>query len=515
MRAVRPRPLFFVALAVVLLASLYLLSALHVFGPRLLPSDLSSSTELTPKVATANVEEGKTVPATISTITATGPLRVLTSNPRYFTDNSGKAIFLAGSHTWSNGMEDRGTVYPPLPFDYDGYMHFMKLHNFNWMRLWTAEMTRVSTSDDPFEDMIGPPFKWVRSLTCCANDGGNKFDFTQLDPNYFSRMRSRIIKAGQNGIYVSVMLFNGYMWEFDESAGDGNPFESGNNVNSVSCGGTCPSDATQISAQAWSYEQAYLRKVVDTVNDLPNVMYEVSNEAGSPYSDDWQASVIRSIKRYEATKAKQHPVGMTFQYQGGSDATLYQSQADWISPPRTKLPPVATGNKVVINDTDHSYSWNRMKADGPNGQREWAWENFAQGNNLAFMDPYLVGWPGRNEPGGRNADSHVGTNTDPYWDEIRNALTDIRNYGTKIDLANMTPRGSLSTSGFCLANPGSQYLIFSTGNYFALTTVAGPYTYEWFDPSKHTVVQTGVVTVGTSQNWTAPFSGDSVLWLHK
>ncbi len=487
MRAVRPRPLFFVALAVVLLASLYLLSALHVFGPRLLPSDLSSSTELTPKVATANVEEGKTVPATISTITATGPLRVLTSNPRYFTDNSGKAIFLAGSHTWSNGMEDRGTVYPPLPFDYDGYMHFMKLHNFNWMRLWTAEMTRVSTSDDPFEDMIGPPFKWVRSLTCCANDGGNKFDFTQLDPNYFSRMRSRIIKAGQNGIYVSVMLFNGYMWEFDESAGDGNPFESGNNVNSVSCGGTCPSDATQISAQAWSYEQAYLRKVVDTVNDLPNVMYEVSNEAGSPYSDDWQASVIRSIKRYEATKAKQHPVGMTFQYQGGSDATLYQSQADWISPPRTKLPPVATGNKVVINDTDHSY----------------------------FMDPYLVGWPGRNEPGGRNADSHVGTNTDPYWDEIRNALTDIRNYGTKIDLANMTPRGSLSTSGFCLANPGSEYLVFSSSNSFTLTTVEGNYTFEWFNPSTHTIVKTGTVTVGSSQTFTASFTGDSALWLHK
>src|SRR5262245_14572392 len=33
---------------------------------------------------------------------ATGPLRVSTVNPRYFTDGSGKAIFLTGSHTWGN-----------------------------------------------------------------------------------------------------------------------------------------------------------------------------------------------------------------------------------------------------------------------------------------------------------------------------------------------------------------------------------------------------------------------------
>ncbi len=33
---------------------------------------------------------------------ARGPLRVLPGNPRYFTDGSGKAIYLTASHTWSN-----------------------------------------------------------------------------------------------------------------------------------------------------------------------------------------------------------------------------------------------------------------------------------------------------------------------------------------------------------------------------------------------------------------------------
>ena len=36
---------------------------------------------------------------------ATGPLRANPKNPRYFTDGSGKAIYLTGSHTWNNLQE--------------------------------------------------------------------------------------------------------------------------------------------------------------------------------------------------------------------------------------------------------------------------------------------------------------------------------------------------------------------------------------------------------------------------
>jgi hypothetical protein len=80
--------------------------------------------------------------------------------------------------------------------------------------------------------------------------------------------------------------------------------------------------------------------------------------------------------------------------------------------------------------TDHSYSWVRITADGPNGQKEWAGENFRRGNNLAFMDPYLAVWPERNAPSA--------VNLDLYLDLIRSTLTDVRNYATKSDRANMT-----------------------------------------------------------------------------
>ena len=47
--------------------------------------------------------------------------------------------------------------------------------------------------------------------------------------------------------------------------------------------------------------------------------------------------------------------------------------------------------KVNINDSDHSYfgMWN----DTPQKNRNYAWENFANGNQVLFMDPYLVYYP--------------------------------------------------------------------------------------------------------------------------
>ena len=50
-----------------------------------------------------------------------GPLRVHPDNSRYFTDDSGRAIYLTGSHTWLN-LQDGGSTFPPQPFDYAEYL---------------------------------------------------------------------------------------------------------------------------------------------------------------------------------------------------------------------------------------------------------------------------------------------------------------------------------------------------------------------------------------------------------
>lgn len=465
-------------------------------------------------LAVASCRDARTPLARVRAQTATGPLRVNPANFRYFTDASGKAIYLAGAHTWSN-LLDRGTLNPPnVVFDYSGYINWMVSHNFNFMRLWTAELANVGNTEDPYDNFVALPMKWARTGPGYANDGGLKFDFNQLDQSYYDRMRSRIIIARNNGIYVSVMLFTGYEWQFETNPKDGNPFQSSNNINNVSCPATCPTDNSLMSKEVWSYEQAYIRKVVDTVNDLDNVLYEVSNEAGAPYSSSWQASVISFIKQYEAAKPKQHPVGMTFQYKGGSDSTLYDSAADWVSP--VARFPHGEMAKVIINDTDHSYPWADMKRDGKAAQRRWVWKNFTLGNNVAFMDPYLVIWPRRNSPAGSTADPNTGAKPDNYWDVIRDAVGSTLTYANRMNLVTMTPRPNLSSTQYCLASPGSEYLVYQpSAGTFTLDLLTGTYEYEWLDPSTNKIGSSGSVSVsGGKRALTPPFSGDAVLYLH-
>ena len=54
--------------------------------------------------------------------------------------------------------------------------------------------------------------------------------------------------------------------------------------------------------------KAYVRKVVDTVNDLDNVIYEVINEGGEKEWDWW---VVETARSYQQNKPKQHPIGIT------------------------------------------------------------------------------------------------------------------------------------------------------------------------------------------------------------
>ena len=445
--------------------------------------------------------------------TATGPLRANPANSRYFTDGSGKAIYLTGSHTWSN-LLDRGTLHPPqVPFDYAAYMKWMVSHNFNFMRLWTAELPDADKRDDLYENVVGLPWKWSRTGPGYANDGGLKFDLTKLDQNYFDRMRSRVITAGKNGIYVSVMLFNAYEWERDTNSKDGNPFLGSNNINAVNCPGTCPVGCSQMPDEVWSVEQAYLRKVVDSVDDLDNVLYEVANEGPGQCSDLWHGRVISFVKQYEATKPKQHPVGLTF-YGHGSDLTLYKSAADWVSP--GSRVPISDGSKVTINDTDHSYGPFEMKHDGKAAQRAWVWENFTSGNNVAFMDPYLVVWPGRNAPEGSTADPYIGLRPDPYWDVLRNAMGSTLTYANRMNLAALTPQPTLSSTHYCLANPGVEYLAYQpSAGAFTVTLVAGTYQYEWLNPSTNSIGRSGTLSVPDGNGSFRPaFSGDAVLYLH-
>jgi hypothetical protein len=244
--------------------------------------------------------------------------------------------------------------------------------------------------------------------------------------------------------------------------------------------------------------------VIDTVNDLDNVLYEISNEPSGAGVVQWEYHFIQVVKQYEATKPKQHPVGMTSTYEG-MDADLFASSADWISPINPRL--LGDGRKVILNDTDHSYYWTMLQTDGAAAQRAWAWETLTLGASPLFMDPYLETREFRNTP--------MNGQTDPQWDTIRNAIGRTRIYANKLDLAHALPSASLASTGYCIANPGSQYLVYQpSSGAFTLTAIAGTYNYEWYNSATGTVAGSGSMAVAAgTQTFTPPFSGDAVLLL--
>jgi hypothetical protein len=104
----------------------------------------------------------------------------------------------------------------------------------------------------------------------------------------------------------------------------------------------------------------------------------------------------------------------------------------------------------------------------------------------------------------------------PAADEsARNAMSHTRNYATRMNLASMSPRGDLVSTGYALANPGSEYLVYQPeSGAFTVNLVAGSYIYEWFNPAAGVVVDMGAMSAAAGKkSFTAPFTGHAVLYL--
>jgi len=316
-----------------------------------------------------------------------GPLAVYPQNPRYFQNTAtNEVIYLTGSHTWAN-LVDIGPSDPPPQFDFDKYIEWMASLNHNFMRMWTWELVTWDTkANGEGKHHTAAPQPYARTGPGNALDGKPRFDLLKYDPAYFERLAKRLAAARERGIYVSVMLFEGWGVQFSPGAWEGHPFNPKNNINGID--GDTSGDGSGVGIHelgdqtVTDIQQLYVRKVIDTVNGFDNVLYEISNE-NHPPSTQWQYHMIRFIKEYEKTKPYQHPVGMTFQYRGGTNQALFDSPADWISPNPDggyrDDPPATDGRKVILSDTDHLW--------GLGGSQAWVWKSFTRGYNVLFMDP--------------------------------------------------------------------------------------------------------------------------------
>ena len=458
-----------------------------------------------------------------------GPLTA-SGNPNYFKDAKGAVLILNGSQTW-NTFQDWGSNGPLQALDFSAFVKFLAGHGHNFTLLWTTEMPNFcgfpATEASP-PDLTVSPLPWQRTGPGNATDRGLKFDLTKFNPNFFDRLRARTQILNNADIYAGVYLFTGEWLNIFRCASDGYPFTRANNINGVDDGYTggkkgtgsitmtAPNDITR-------FQDAYVEKMIDTLNDLPNVLWIVSEEAPSN-STWWNDHQIAHIRAHEARKPQHHPIGYAALI-GAPDTILYNSDADWVAPQTRISPQTSCGNgkpacKVNLNDSDHSY-W-EMWNDTPQVNRNFAWGNFMNGNQVLFMDPYVVYYPRQSRNLCIAPNNAICTGPDKRYDNFRDNLGYVLRYSRKLNLARVTPHPSLSSTGHCLAqtpSAGAEYMVYApAGGPFSVNLSAMPgsrkLSVEWFNPS------TGVATAGdpigagsSSQTFSPPFSGDAVLYL--
>ncbi|MGE0474677.1 MAG: DUF6298 domain-containing protein [Nitrospirales bacterium] len=472
-----------------------------------------------------------------------GLLAVHPQNAAYFQNRlTGDTVFLHGFDHFRGLQEANNNGVAPLHFQ--SFIDQLKSYNHNFLRLWVWEhfwrISEINEVDPEGEaSRVLPPHIYQRTGPGNAIDGQPKFDLFKFDQRYFDRMRRRIINAGESGIWVSVMLFQGWSIEGlgpqSNTQWQGHPFNSRNNINGIN--GDYDQDGngwevhTRTNPRINTLHEAYVKKVIDTVGDLDNVLYEISNESvvtelsGRCHHitrvTDWSYDLIDLIHRYEQEQGYgPHPVGLSgFRPIPGdpplrkTNPLLFASPAEYISPsgslgPGDTIwkddPPAATGEKVIIADSDHIQP---EKHGGP-GLRSWLWRTFTRGHNLNAVD----------------GDPQQGANWFSSGDS--KTMQAMARYVARVKLVSMRPYPDLSSTAYCLADPGDAYIVYQpmkeadslkTGQSFQLDLQSGEYEYEWFNPTTNEITQVGQIIMKSTGDatFTPPFNDHAVLFLKR
>jgi len=415
---------------------------------------------------------------------ALGPLVVHPDNPRYLMaegDPAKNAVLLSGSHTWAEFQ-----TYDDEEFDYTDWLDKLLAWNHNFMRGWI------------WEDDYYSPIPYAKS--------GDKYDLTRYNGEYFDRLRERIGQARDRGIYVSVMLFEGWSVLGPDRGRKPipwprHPYHIENNINDINGDPDGNGNGYDLHTlkipKVTRLQEAYVRHFIDELNGFDNIICHAESAA-------WQYHMIDFIKSYEATRPKQHLVWINH---GTKEVFDPQCHADIVSPNGDQRylrdPPSATGGKVVVSDSDHLAPLRVTHV------HFWKW--FTRGMNPILMDSKYQGlswWTGRSfQP------EH------PKWQQMRDAMGVIRSCADRMNLAKMAPQDegadSPSSTRYCLYEPGKRYIVYqpAPNEAFEVELPAGEYNHEWIIPTSVETRPGTTKSNGGRHTFKAPFPWPAVICL--
>ncbi len=210
-------------------------------------------------------------------------LQLHPENPHYFLYKNKPLLIVSSAEHYGSAINKA--------FDYKKYFETLSKDGLNYTRLFAGSYIEKvgdfgiqrNTLAAAADNLLLP---WKRSAAEGFFLGGNKFDLSQWDAEYFDRLKSIVSSAREKDIIVEITLFSSYYgngWKYS-------PFNSANNINET--------DNTMATLINTTYnggiikdQEKYVRKMVSELNEFGNIYFEIQNE---PWADQLDTAFVKN-----------------------------------------------------------------------------------------------------------------------------------------------------------------------------------------------------------------------------
>ena len=436
------------------------------------------------------------------------PLKLHPDNPHYFLYQGKPTIIITSGEHYGALLN--------LDFDFVPYFKELQAHGLNNTRVFSGAYVEPQGAFNIARNTLAPAANrfiapWARSNAPGYANGGNKFDLTRWNPEYFERLHRFMTEANKHGVIVEMTLFCPF---YEDKQWNLSPQNIANNINGI--GDVPRTNVYTLDKHGGllKVHEALTRKMVTELNEFDNLYFEVCNE---PYFGgvtlDWQHHIAEVITNTEKSLPKKHLISRNVA--NGSAKIENPHSAFSIFNFHYAWPPDAVrmnyGLNKVIGDNETGF---KGTSDLPYRREAWAFILAGGGlyNNLDYSftanhEDGTFEYP-PSQPGGGNRN-------------FREQLRLLQDFIHSFDFIHMKPdyeviRGGVpeGARGFALSRHGQAYAIYispvekSEGERTAELELAlpnGTYEVKWLNPltgqtgKEETVTSRGTVKLRSPQ----------------
>ncbi len=441
----------------------------------------------------------------------------------------GKPILLIGDSITQGWMELGSN------FDQRAYIDALARRGINALLLWSY-IGIVDQSTDARIGYDAPElWPWLREARVSGRgapqqNSGGPFDLTQFNDVYFNRLRELVRCADANGIVVVIQVHDG--WTKTKFAG--HPFNVAN-------GGPLTNKAQFVELHDYDHEmpslfdpqwtrqqrhQFYLERfcerLLQATADTPNVMFEIFNEGEWYDVQRLRAFQLHFLDFFKARTTRLLIINND--HIRGAAGFRDEPKTDILShhtPRWDNLPPTQVFFDHYCREFDARpvkplfFSEPVPSYEGGDSTTETALVRLLWGTALAGASVVI-----QNDTSfGFDPKSSMAIRADQ-----RDRVLDIEGHVARffhqagINFKAMAPDARLASTGICLANAGTEYVVYGPdGKAFTVNLAAarsGTLNTRWYDPRTGQFYDAGRIAGGNeAQPFTPPFQGDAVLHL--